>query len=162
MKIFLLFALVVAIIAGSFTFWTQVLDGQLPSWGGLYDSSSEEKKLAEQIAKDTIRWRKDRVLPDFRNDETLCPYALRRAKEEAAHPGDRYALQKMVGENTMTLQTSYSRAAEVVGTAHSADDFLQMWSENELDRDTLQDHKLSHHCVRCTGNTCAQLFIEQK
>lgn len=162
LKAFLILCFFVVIVVASFTFWTRVLDSKIPSWGGLYDSSTPERKLAESIEKETKRWRVDRVLPDLRHEDTLCPYALRRAKEVAKDPFDRAGLQRMVNERTMVLQTEYAKVSEVVGTGTSAVQMLQEWSERFDDREVIQDKHLTHHCVRCSGNVCAQLLIEQK
>ena len=159
-KFIFLFALTAAIISGYF-YWQVALDGEIPSWGYLYNSTPEEKQLAEAVAELTNVWRQERVLPQLKTEEGLCSHVHRYVREVEKMNGDRSAFQKMVAENTIVLQASYAKISENAGYARTAQDLIQTWAENEADRDVLQDQTLTHRCVRCSSRYCAQIYIRQ-
>jgi hypothetical protein len=154
--------LIIGAAIGGVVYWKEVLHGELPSWGNLYDSTPAEKELADGVALMTNIWRRERVLPEFRTEESLCPYVHRYVREVAKTAGSRDSFQKMVDENTIVLQVSYDRIKETAGFATTAQDLVQLWAENSDDRETLQDETLTHRCVRCYQRYCAQIFIRQK
>jgi uncharacterized protein YkwD len=160
-KLVLLF-LFVGALAGGFIFWQNYFGGgQLGNWGYLYNSTTEEKQLAEAVSELTNVWRRERVLPELRTEETLCAHADRYVREVAKTAGNRDAFQRMVQENTIVLQVSYDKVVETAGYATTAQDLIQAWADNSADREVLQDKTLTHRCVRCHQRYCAQIFIHQ-
>lgn len=159
-KFVLLFAIVGLCFCGYY-YWQVNLDGELPSWGYIYNATPEEKQLADSVAELTNVWRQERVLPQLKTEEGLCSHADRYVRDVAKTNGSRDAFPRMVAENTIVIQASYDKIAETAGYARTAQDLVQTWSENTADRNVLQDETLTHRCVRCSGQYCAQIYIRQ-
>lgn len=157
----ILFFIFVGALAGGFIYWQNHFGGQLLNWGYLYNSTPEEKQLAEAVAELTNVWRRERVLPQLRTEETLCSHADRYVREVAKTAGNRDAFQRMVQENTIVLQVSYGKIVETAGYTSTAQDLVQAWADNASDREILQDKTLTHRCVRCHQRYCAQIYIQQ-
>lgn len=159
---FIVLLAIVGFSIGGYFYWQTALDGELPSWGYLYNASPEEKQLADSVAELTNVWRQERVLPQLKTEEGLCSHADRYVREVAKTNGSRDAFQRMVAENTIVLQASYDKIVETAGYARTAQDLIQVWAEHEADRNVLQDETLTHRCVRCSGRYCAQIYIRQR
>lgn len=118
------------------------------------------KQVSEDRLWNTVnQWRVEQGKPAYEEDQKLCQFADRRAKEiqdNYSHEG--FIAIGLEGSNELLSQTGFTFAGENLSSDFNTEkETLNAWLNSDTHRKNLND-SFKYSCIRCLDNRCVQLF----
>jgi len=135
--------------------------GNLADWG-VDISTTSDLAQAKNLYTAFNTWRSHHVLEQLRTDDRLCNFVAQRAKELADSNKKPQNFAQFIEKNALSATLPFSAAAELQGSGVDGAETVRLWSEDETQRQILEDKQFTYTCVRCSKSICSQFFVLPK